>query len=52
MKHKFSFEYDESTKKIIQSLCGKSYLTPKDIQRLFLTLLINAYDPKKSKRII
>lgn len=51
MKKKVYFEYDRATELIMQTLLGKSYLAPKDINILFNTLLHNAYDPKKSKSI-
>ena len=52
MKKKVTFEYDTSTELIMKSLLGKSYLSPKDINTLFNTLLQNAYDPRRSKSII
>ena len=52
MKKKVTFEYDTSTELTMKSLLGKSYLSPKDINTLFNTLLQNAYDPRKPKSII
>jgi len=52
MKKKVNFEYDTSTELIMKSLLGKSYLSSKDINTLFNTLLQNAYDPRRSKSII
>lgn len=52
MRKKISYEYDESTELIIKSLCGKTFVTPKEINRLLTTLLHNAYDPKRSRAII
>ena len=51
MKKKVYFEYDDATELIMQTLLGKSYLAPKDINRLLNALLYNAYDPKKPKSI-
>lgn len=50
-KKKFSFEYDMGTEAIIKSLLGKSYVTSKDIQRLFDILLRKSYETNKGKEL-
>jgi hypothetical protein len=49
---KFTFEYDMSKELIIRSLCGKSNITTKDLQSLFITLINKAYETNKGKAVI
>lgn len=49
---KITYEIDESTDLIIQSLVGKSYMTSKDYKRILDSLIHNAYKTNKGKKII
>ena len=49
---RFSYEYDTSQELIIRSLCGKSYLTNKDLQQLFTILIHKAYEKHKGKSVL
>jgi len=50
-KKKFNYEYDIGSEAIIKSLLGKSYVTSKDIQRLFDILLRKTYETSKGKEV-
>lgn len=51
IKNKFSYEYDFVTEGIIKSLLGKSYVSSKDLQRLFDILIQKSHETSKGKTI-
>jgi len=52
MSKSFNVRADDIMELKMKSLTGRSYLSSSDVQRLFASLLDNAYDNSKGKKVI
>jgi len=50
MKKRFTYEYDYTTEGIFKSFTGKSSLTPRELQKLFDSLIAKEYTINTKKQ--